>query len=538
MCKSCANGGKPLAAVWARVSTHDQREMSLDSQESGVQNRLMALGYEVPPEYVFRVDWTSLDLAACPDFQRLRRLVANGDIHAFGVLDRDRLQAQGLPRLVFLSECQELGVQIITVQGLPMLDGGEGQLVELALALGKERSVLRAQQGAKDGLRDRAKLHGLPVTGNAPFGFRFRYEERGGKKVPVALEPNPSTYHIAADLWRMALDRYSFRRISAQFASADVRAPKGGRYWNPSTIARILNNPAYGGRFFALRQENKLPDKRRQPDSYGKSSSRLLPRESWQELPDFPIISPIVTWEEWETVQERLVRNKQESKRNGKRFYLLRGVMTCPHHSRKLTGHAKGDRFWYECPVRRGHDMGVPRTPCPRLAGADTEARVWRKVAEFLSNPAMFLAELDSRRQSSAGLQSDGRDKIAAEERKLEEVTREETELLSQHLRELFPQEALDRNAALLRARRTYHMEEIERQRAVLATAERAQSAVESLEALRARFADRLDSATPEDRRQVLEALDTRITVTETGGLDISIGVPVGVDCVHHTQGQ
>ena len=52
------------------------------------------------------------------------------------------------------------------------------------------------------------------------------------------------------------------------------------------------------------------------------------------------------------------------------------------------------------------------------------------------------------------------------------------------------------------------------------------------------RIADRLDSATSEDRRRVLEALDTRITVTETGGLDISVGVPGRVDCVHQTQGQ
>ncbi len=150
----------------------------------------------------------------------------------------------------------------------------------------------------------------------------------------------------------------------------------------------------------------------------------------------------------------------------------------------------------------------------------------------------MFLAELESRRQSSTDLRSDGRKKIAAEERKLEEVTRQETELINVRLEKEFSQEALDRSAALLRARRTHHLEEIERQRAVLATAEQAEAAVESLEALRARIADRLDSATPEDRRRVLEALDTRITVTETGGLDISIGVPVGADCVHHTQGQ
>ena len=80
--------------------------------------------------------------------------------HCCRTLDRDRLQAQGLQRLIFLSECRDRGVPIITVQGAPMLEGGEGQLVELALALGKERSVLRAQQGARDGLRDQSSLHG------------------------------------------------------------------------------------------------------------------------------------------------------------------------------------------------------------------------------------------------------------------------------------------------------------------------------------------------------------------------------------------
>ena len=72
----------------------------------------------------------------------------------------------------------------------------------------------------------------------------------------------------------------------------------------------------------------------------------------------------------------------------------------------------------------------------------------------------------------------------------------------------------------------------------ISATAEQSQAAIESLVALRARIADRLDSATPEDRRRVLEVLDTRITLTETGGLDISIGVPDRADCVHQSQGR
>jgi len=57
---------------------------------------------------------------------------------------------------------REQGVEVITAQGIPMLVGTEGQLVELTLALGKERSVAQAQQEARYGLRDRARLKGLP----------------------------------------------------------------------------------------------------------------------------------------------------------------------------------------------------------------------------------------------------------------------------------------------------------------------------------------------------------------------------------------
>lgn len=59
---------------------------------------------------------------------------------------------------MFLSECRERGVKVITTQRVPMLEGTEGQLVELALGLGKERSVARAQQRAGEGLRARALL--------------------------------------------------------------------------------------------------------------------------------------------------------------------------------------------------------------------------------------------------------------------------------------------------------------------------------------------------------------------------------------------
>ena len=124
-----------VAAIWCRVSTHDQRELSLDSQEIAVRQVLEAQGYHVPDHLIVKVDWSSMDLMSCPDFQQLRRWIADGTVQAVGTLDRDRLQARGLQRLIFLSDCQDHGAQIITVQGPPMLEGGEGQLVELGARL-------------------------------------------------------------------------------------------------------------------------------------------------------------------------------------------------------------------------------------------------------------------------------------------------------------------------------------------------------------------------------------------------------------------
>ena len=102
------------AAIFCRVSTRDQGELSLDSQELAVQRVLTKQGFHCPSHYVVKVDWTSLDLMSCPQFQELRRWIATGEVTAVGVLDRDRLQAQGLQRLVFLAECQEHVVQVIT----------------------------------------------------------------------------------------------------------------------------------------------------------------------------------------------------------------------------------------------------------------------------------------------------------------------------------------------------------------------------------------------------------------------------------------
>ena len=70
-----------------------------------------------------------------------------------------------------------------------MLKGGEGQLVELALALGKERSVLKVQQGARDGLRDRGRLKGLPPNMLKTYGTKVWVITEADRSYTTALLP-------------------------------------------------------------------------------------------------------------------------------------------------------------------------------------------------------------------------------------------------------------------------------------------------------------------------------------------------------------
>ena len=531
------------AAVWWRVSTDDQLEASPDTQIAESVAMAEREGFQVPADYIIGTDWGSLSVWDSPPMARLLDLVRSKEVSAVFMYDADRSPSRPVHRLLFRAVCEDNFVAIRCVHG--QIPGGDmGEFVEFASAWSKQLQVHRAQQGAKDGLRDRAKKRGLPVTGIPPYGFRFRYQEPGVNRVPVALEPDPANYHIAVRIWRMAVDGVPMRRAALELAQAGIPAPKGGPTWNPSTIARILKNPAYAGRYAALRQEMKVPATRRKSDTYGKSSSRHLPMEEWQFLPDFQVESPIVTWAEWELVRKQLERNQADATRNGKRTYTLRGILFCSKDGRRLSGHSRKGResYVYECPGRRGR-LGVPKCACPRISGPVLEAKVWEEVTGFLGSSNTFQHEMGRRREATTGQENDIRKKMAGLERQLRDVARRETELVGLRLRGTVSDEALDRNAALLRAERVHYQEEIDRQQAALSTMEQSEAAVASLEALRQRFVDRLTTTAPEDHRTVLEALDTRVTIGPGGVLDLSIGVPKHLqdamaDCVHQPQGQ
>ena len=506
------------AAIFCRVSTREQGELSLDSQEVAVARALDRAGFYCPPQYLIKVDWTSLDLMSCPQFQEVRRWIANGEVAAVGVLDRDRLQAQGLQRLVFLSECQEHGVQVITAQGVPMLEGTEGQLVELALALGKERSVARAQQGARDGLRDRARLRGLPPNWQSPYGMQWQDQR---------LVPDQN-YREVCDIWRMALEGESMRGIARHLTQMGIPTPAGRRVWRVSTVGNILGNRTYAGVLEALKTEAVTPKKRQKP-TYGKTSTR--PRPTEQRVPlEGLVTQPVVTQEEFQWVQQRRQHNQRYATKNTRlRDYLLRGRIRCRLCGKVYTGITRGKSSYYYCRGRTKVDWGEDKCLAEKFWAPQLEEAVYRSVAQFLTSPEVYLTEVYRRKEleeHTVAALSQELEQLEDQDRREREAEARAFHLVSRYdLSEDLFQEELES----IRNRRHGIQQHRQRIRSQLDMLDRGFPTADAMEALSDRLGEVLASEVASDRGFVLDALGATVIAHGDGSWDLELTVPQGV---------
>ena len=496
-----------IGAIWARVSTEPQQ--TLDSQVARAREELEKRGYAVPPERILKQDWSCLEISRCPEFEELWDWVRRGEIAAVGFLDRDRLNAIGLQRLAFMADCRASGVELVICQGPPILNEPEGQLIELALAIGKERAVRRAQQGSKDALRERATVKGLPTTCQAPFGYRW--DETRTRLIPTE---HYETKCLIIDLYEK---RATLKGIVKEFEARGMPSPSGRPYWNEATISLILKDTVNYGLYTALRRESVEPVTRR-GRTYGKSSSKHLPGIPLPNIvvERFPIDKARHDW-----IQERLAQNRRDSTRNGKRDYLLRSMIW--YEGTNLRYYGRDIRhiswaYWYH---HRGHN-GNPRCYLP---GRKLEAQVEARARDILTSNEVMERELGWR---GAAVQ-ESISKLENERKRLDRRQNEnlnaESELVNLRIRKKVSDEAYDRQLALLLAERKWISEERQRIQERLADLNKQTISLVNLDQLRQRMADRLFSDSFADRRFILEALQTKVIVTTEGAVEVEFTI-------------
>jgi hypothetical protein len=506
-----------VAAIWARVSTAGQKDLSLDGQVERTKAKLESMGYD--PQYVFRAIWTSTDLKPCPEFQELRRLIHTKQIQAVGMLDRDRIEAYGLQRLNFLADCKSNGVEPIVHQGVPFLEGAEGQLVELALALAKEKQVERASSGAKQGLEDRALGRGkfkraMPTTNRKAFGYTWVGDKDDGKYVP------DNNYDNVRLIWELALSGMRLEAISKELFSRGIATLRGSLFWQSTTLRKILQNPIYAGRVAVLKYERVEPKKRKKT-TFGKSSSRFKPMEKWHFL-DGLVEQSIVSWEQFLAVQERFKLNRQYASRNAHYYFLLRGLIQCQEcYAQGLDRHYYGlgkDKV-YICSAKVNKTFGgrckAKPIPCQKIED-DIKAR----VRSFLENPDVWVKEANNRLDND--IVADIEQQIKDNEKQYQKTILYEREAFMK----LTP-EAFEQQQALLKAKRVWLKQENERLQAKLNNLKKYNLEKDRVEQMQHCLQINLDRATNEDWRFILEALGVKVLAFGDGCWDIEVNVPV-----------
>jgi len=304
-----------------------------------------------------------------------------------------------------------------------------------------------------------------------------------------------------------------------------IPTPTGKIYWQKSTLHTVLTNPLYAGRYAALRYERVEP-KKRTKNTFGKTTAKLKPMEDWHFIDDL-VEQPIVTWQQFMIVKERLRLNQLAAKRNAHRDYLLRGLISC-----ELCGAQGIDRHYYGVQRTKQKPAYVCSAAWSQTYGKKCHSKaiscsrlvdeVNTVIRHFLESPEFYLSgvrdAVDVREKTMADLEQTIRNNEKAYSRTIVD---------EQYKLERLTPEAFEQAQKLLVARRTYLKQESDRLKLKLDGLRQQSISEDMIRHIRNNLLANLDGASAEDWRFILESLGAKVMAFGDGTWDIEINIPV-----------
>lgn len=328
------------AAIYARYSSENQRESSIEDQVSECRKEADRLGYPVGQVFTDAALSGQLNEDQRPGFQAMQTAAQAREFDVLLVDDASRLSRDQSDALRVLKRFEFWGVGLIArTDGVNTIQNPKSSRLLFGVKSAFSEEFLRdLAEKTHRGLGGRVRAGFSP--GGLPYGYRSgpAYDGQqqiiGFRKVIYAPEAE-----IVRRIFTLYADGASARRIAILLNEEGI-APPGAR-WKKKTIRHattwsytaiighrrlkkgILNNPLYIGRQVWNRSQWM-----RDPDTKA-HHYRVRPASEHVEadLPDLRIIDPDL----WDRVQVRLVLN-DVPRANGRRNigkYLLSGLLRC-----------------------------------------------------------------------------------------------------------------------------------------------------------------------------------------------------------------
>lgn len=221
---------------YIRVSTHDQEELSPDSQERLLRD--YARNNNIVLEQIYIDSGISGRKAEKrPAFQEMiaRAKSKEHPVDVLLVWKFSRFARNQEESIVYKSLLKKAGVEVISVSE-PLADGPFGSLIERIIEWMDEYYSIRLSGEVKRGMTENA--HRGRYQSIAPFGYR---------NVPEGLEIVPEEAEIVRLIFRKFLQEHAaFSNLAGYLNTRGIRTHRGG-LWENRTVKYVLQNPVYKG---------------------------------------------------------------------------------------------------------------------------------------------------------------------------------------------------------------------------------------------------------------------------------------------------
>ena len=302
-----------IASGYIRLSEPHKQEKgySKQFQEVKMRERCQAEGWLIKDDLIF---YDGFKGTYRREREQLQELLKAARLHLFNILllyDLDRLSRDPIHQTVILEELAYLGIRVVILdpQKKRIADGTfEGDvLTSLEGAISKEENRKRTRR-TRDGVEQRVIYeHKLMPGHKALYGYHFDDAGYRQKNKFVIYEVEAV---IVRRIFNWKAHGMPLREICHTLMQEGILSPSGKTDWHPFVIVRMITNPFYKGKAFALRYKHTfVPEK---------GMTRILrPQEEWIPLPDD--VSPAIVSEEiWNEAQRQLQLGKARSPRNNK----------------------------------------------------------------------------------------------------------------------------------------------------------------------------------------------------------------------------